>query len=80
MLKNISCSFSHLFASSINNVGKPVADALQGILHHPLVAFKSSNEVTLSLLPDHKDPPGWRRAQLQQIGISHIETKMLLAW
>ena len=41
--KNIPYSISHLFASSINNVGKPVADALQGILHHPLVAFKSSD-------------------------------------
>ena len=80
MLKNISCSFSHLFASSINNVGKPVADALQGILDHPLIAFKSSDEVTLPLSPGHKDPPGWRTAQLQQTGRSHIETKMLSAW
>ena len=80
MSKRIPCSFSHLFASSINNVGKPVADALQGILDHPLIAFKSSDEVELSLSPGHKGPPGWRRAQLQQTGISHIETKMLLAW
>ena len=74
-VKKIPYSNSHLFASSINNVGKPVADALQRILHHPLVAFKSTDEVTLSLSPGHKDPPGWRRAQLQQTGRSRIEKR-----
>merc|ERR1712012_869445 len=49
-----SVALDKLFASPINNVGKPVADALQRILHHPLVIriLQDGEELSCSKLAD----------------------------